>query len=266
MKMIILAAGRGERLMPLTQNTPKPLIDMGNGNTLLEEQMKSIQESGVIDEVILVTGYLADQIEAKMKVYHEKGFRISTLYNPFWKVSNNLLSLWLTKQIITKHDVMITNGDNIFTPHVFNLFAQKNNGIWLAVCRKNEFDHDDMKVELADGIVTSVSKKTAPETAAAESPGLAMVKGERARQLFVEHLEGCVKDDENNNRFWLEVFNRLWNKGVQVHPWLFESAGNWQEVDFHADVSLMRELLTKKIECLSNEKYSSKIAETNDAM
>ena len=39
MRLIILAAGKGERLMPLTRNTPKPLLDLGNGNTLIEEQM-----------------------------------------------------------------------------------------------------------------------------------------------------------------------------------------------------------------------------------
>ena len=71
MKMIILAAGRGERLMPLTQNTPKPLIDMGNGNTLLEEQMISINESGAIDEIVLVIGYLGEQIEAKIAQVRE---------------------------------------------------------------------------------------------------------------------------------------------------------------------------------------------------
>ncbi len=257
MKIIILAAGRGERLMPLTQNTPKPLIDIGNGNTLLEEQMVSIQEAGVIDEIVLVVGYLADQIEAKMRAYHERGFQIRTVYNPFWKVSNNLLSLWLAKHVIAESDVMITNGDNIFTPKVFKGLAEQAEGIWLSVCRKTEFDPDDMKVKIADGIVTSVSKKTPGEEAAAESPGLVMVKGERARQLFNEQLEGTVRDDENNNRFWLEVFNRMWNKGVQVRPWVFESAGNWQEIDFHVDVSLMRELLATKMLPIYRQKIKS---------
>lgn len=257
MKIIILAAGRGERLMPLTQNTPKPLIDMGNGNTLLEEQMLSIQESGAIDEVVLVVGYLAEQIEAKMRAYHDRGFKISTIYNPFWKVSNNLLSLWLAREVIAKCDTMITNGDNIFSPTVFSGLAEQTEGIWLSTCRKTEFDPDDMKVKIIDGIVTSVSKKTPGTEAAAESPGLVMVRGERARTHFVEHLEGTVRDGDDNNRFWLEVFNRMYTKGVHVRPWMFESAGNWQEVDFHFDVGLMRELLAAKVMNLYREKDST---------
>lgn len=257
MKIIILAAGRGERLMPLTQNTPKPLIDMGNGNTLLEEQMLSIQESGVIDEVVLVVGYLAEQIEAKMRAYHDRGFRIRTLYNPFWKVSNNLLSLWLAQHVIAESDAMITNGDNIFSPSVFAGLAEQGEGTWLSICKKTNFDPDDMKVKLVDGFISSVSKKTPGEQAIAESPGLAMVRGARARQLFVEQLEGTVRDDENNNRFWLEVFNRMWTKGVQVRPWMFESAGHWQEIDFHVDVGHMRQLLADKVMRLYSPEVSS---------
>lgn len=257
MKIIILAAGRGERLMPLTQNTPKPLIDMGNGNTLLEEQMLSIQESGVIDEVVLVVGYLAEQIEAKMRAYHERGFKISTIYNPFWKVSNNLLSLWLARQVISQNDVMVTNGDNIFSPNVFAGLAKQGEGIWLSVCPKKKFDADDMKVKLIDGFVSSVSKTTPGEECTVESPGLMMVRSERARHVFVEQLEGVVRDSDNSNRFWLEVFNRMWSKGVLVRPWAFESVNNWQEVDFHGDVKLMRQLLAEKVMSLYNLKIPS---------
>ena len=254
MKMIILAAGRGERLMPLTQNTPKPLIDMGNGNTLLEEQMLSLQASGAIDEIILVVGYLADQIEAKMRAYHERGFKIKTLYNPFWKVSNNLLSLWLAREVIANADVMITNGDNIFSPSIFSGLAEQSEGIWLSTCLKDQFDSDDMKVKITEGFVSQVSKKIPGEEAQAESPGLVMVKGARARQFFIEQLEGTVRDEDNHNRFWLEVFNRMWAKGIQVRPWTFSSAGNWQEVDFHVDVNQIRDLLSMKVSLLQQGK------------
>lgn len=254
MKIIILAAGRGERLMPLTQNTPKPLIDMGNGNTLLEEQIMNIQKSGVINEIILVTGYLSEQIEAKMRLYHERGIKIFTVYNPFWKISNNLISLWLTRHIIANTDVMITNGDNIFTPDVFSGLAKQHDGLWLSVSEKTDFDQDDMKVTWADGLITSVSKKIPPEQASGESPGLALIKGHRAQDLFINQLESTVREDENHNQFWLEIFNKMWSKGLPVKPWIFESKGRWQEVDFHVDVSLIRNLLKEKVITLNPDK------------
>jgi len=245
MKIIILAAGRGERLMPLTQNTPKPLIDMGNGNTLLEEQMHNIKASGAIDEIVVVVGYLAEQVDAKISSYRARGFKVSTVFNPFWQVSNNLMSLWLARQTIVEGDTVITNGDNIFTPEVFAGLAAQGDGIWLTASPKSDFDPDDMKVTVEKGLVAHVSK-TPTDKAFAESPGLVMVHGERARGLFLENLEGTVRDLSNINRFWLEVFNRMWAKGVAVHPWNYDVRGKWQEVDFHLDLKHARKLVEEK--------------------
>ena len=104
-----------------------------------------------------------------------------------------------------------------------------------------------MKIKLQGGLVSCVSKKIPDGEASAESPGLAMIKGDRSRKLFMEQLEATVRDDENTNRFWLEVFNSMWAKGMPTHPWFFDATGRWQEIDFHVDVKHVRELLTEKV-------------------
>jgi choline kinase len=250
MKIVILAAGKGERLMPLTRNTPKPLLDMGNGSTLLEEQIRSIQESKAIHEIILVIGYLADQVEAKLALHRTNGVKIKTVYNPFYEVSNNLLSLWLAKHEMDD-DFMITNGDNLFTPDVFTGISEADgDGIFLAVSPKSKYDYDDMRVSLKDGTISRVSKTIEDADTGAESPGLALVRGARSRRLFLNHLEELVRNREFLNRFWLEVFNRLYEKGVSVRPWSFDAGQKWQEVDFHYDVLKVKELITAKAESL----------------
>jgi choline kinase len=248
MKLVILAAGRGERLMPLTRNTPKPLLDLGNGNTLLEEQIVSIRASGTIDEIIVVVGYLADQVETKIRFYKDRGLNIVTEYNPFWEVSNNLMSLWIARNSVRDEDFMITNGDNIFAPDVFQgLASNHQEGIWLAVCPKTGFDFDDMKVRLEGSLVAQVSKQLSADEASAESPGLAMIRGSRARNNFFEHLNSLARESVNLKKFWLEIFNRLYEKGISVYPWSFEAHGHWQELDFHMDVDKVRSLLAEKI-------------------
>ena len=249
MKIVILAAGKGERLLPLTQNTPKPLLDMGQGKTLLEEQIVNIMASEVIDEICLVIGYLSDQIEAKMHYYRGLGLRIRTLFNPFFHVSNNLMSLWLSRSLFAEDDLMVTNGDNIFAPEIFRDFAQYGDahgeGVYLALNRKETFDTDDMKVFLSDGLVARVGKTLPQEQWSAESPGLCMVRGKRARALFAEHLDKLARKEEYLNRFWLEVFGSLYDSGVPIHPWFFGPDHTWQEVDFHMDISKARELLLR---------------------
>ena len=248
MKIIILAAGKGERLMPLTKNTPKPLLDMGNGNTLLEEQMLSIKNSGVIQEIIIVIGYLADQIEAKIKLHINNGIKIRTIFNPFYEVSNNLMSLWLAKSEMNG-DFLITNGDNLFSADVFTDFVNTNsNGIYLSLNTKDTYDCDDMKVTLKDSLVAKVSKNINVNQCHGESPGLALIHGDRSIIAFQETLESLARDKNYINKFWLETFNRLYEKGIPVHPWTFDGVSKWQEVDFHIDLNRAKELLFIKLQ------------------
>lgn len=246
MKIIILAAGKGERLMPLTRNTPKSLLDMGNGKTLLEEQIDRIQKSGIIDEIVLVIGYLAEQIEAKINTHLNRKLKIKTIYNPFYDMSNNLASLWLAKHEMDT-DFMITNGDNIFSHDVFRDFVKDNkNGIFLSVSGKEKYDEEDMKVIIENDIVVRVSKLIDRKKCNAESPGLVLVQSPKAVKLFKENLELLIRDKANINRFWLETFNFMHDRGIPVHPWEFNGETKWQEVDIHLDINKAKALLQIK--------------------
>lgn len=243
MKIIVLAAGKGERLMPLTRNTPKSLLHMENGHTLLEEQLKRMGESGVIDEVILVVGYLGGQIEAKVETLVLDGIKVKVLFNPFYNVSNNLLTLWLARHEMDE-DFLVMNGDNLFAADVFSgLVSGTGDGVFLSVSTKDEYDGEDMKVVLRGGLVARVSKLIPNEDGEAESPGLILVRGRHSRAVFRDHLGTLAKDGEYLNRFWLEVFNSMYEGGVAVHPWEFDGNTKWQEIDFHVDLERARRLL-----------------------
>jgi len=243
MKMIILAAGRGKRIMPLTRNTPKPLLKLGNGYTLLEEQINRIIESSVIDEIVLVVGYCGDQIEAKLKTFQPEGVEIKTIFNPFYDVSNNLHSLWMAKHAMNDN-FLITNGDNLIASDVYKRFVKENGkGIFLSINTKNDYDKDDMKVKLDDNGVIKVSKEISPAQSDAESPGLVLVKGSKGRKAFRNSLEELARKREYRDKYWLEVFNNLSSKGINVASWEFNGDEKWQEVDFHMDLQKARDLL-----------------------
>ena len=203
MRIIILAAGKGTRAFPLTKNTPKPLLDIGNGVTLLEKQLENIQKSKAVDEVILVIGYLAEQIEVKLKMHEENGLKITTVYNPFYETSNNLISLWLAKHCMDD-DFLITNGDNIFEPDVFADLVNKNEeGIFLTISKKNKYNDDDMKVVLRDKTVARVNK----ESMKSIPPWTRLTKIEDYEKL-VKNAEGAKSSGESlpewECRVWLE--------------------------------------------------------------
>ncbi len=208
--------------------------------------MRSVREAGGIDEIVLVTGYLAEQVDAKLRLHQAQGLAARTVYNPFYEVANNLMSLWLARHEMDQ-DFMVTNGDNLFTPEVFRgLLAEAGEGIALALSKKRDFDHDDMRATLDAGLVARVSKKIADELSEAESPGLALVRGARARRLFREHLELLARRRESLKEFWLEVFNALYAGGVPVRPWFFDGEASWHEVDVHVDAAAVRRTIALK--------------------
>lgn len=240
MKIIILAAGKGERLYPLTKNTPKPLIDLGDGETLLEKQLKSLSESQVIDEVVIVIGYLCEQVESKLKNF-KTNLKIRTLYNPFYDISNNLITLWLSK-VEMNEDFLITNGDNLFISDVVkDLVKKTNDGIYVTICYRDDIGEDDMKVILDENQkVVRVSKEIKESNT--ESIGLVKIKGEKYRNIYQNVLEQLARDKTYLNKFWLETFNVLADKGVEVNSFEIDK-DMWREVDFHFDIKDLKELI-----------------------
>lgn len=243
--MIILSAGKGSRLLPLTNNTPKSLIELGNGKTLLESQLESIRNSGIIDEVVIVVGYCWEQIEAKIKKYIGDGMKIKTVFNPFYDSSDTLLSLWLAKNEMDQ-DFMITNGDNLFSTEVFKELGEKGRGIFLTINKKNKFYEDEMKVIIKEEKIEKVGKSIPNEDANYQSVGLVFVSGERNRYIFKQSMEELARNFKYKNKSWLEIFNTIYEKGVIASTFEIDGSTKWREIDLHIDLLELIELVKKQ--------------------
>jgi len=230
MNLIVLAAGKGNRMGVLTRNKPKSLLNLG-GITLLERQLKSIRDSGTIDKTIYVIGYMGDAIEERLEKINAAD--VVTVFNPFYDVSNNLISLWFAKYYMNV-DFVITNGDNLFEAAIIRKISSNRGGIYLAVNKKSRYDNDDTKVTLKDGKVMRVSKLIYEGDADYESVGLAVVSGKRYRDKFRDTLEKLVRSKDYLDKFWLEVFTVLAKENITITP--FQIEGEWQEFDYHGDI------------------------------
>ncbi len=234
MRVIILAAGKGERLYPLTKNTPKSLLEIGHGKTVLESQLENIAGCGIRD-VTIVTGYKTEQIEAKVKDIDF--LDITICYNPFYATSNNLISAWLAIRETSENFVLV-NGDDVFKRNVLEGLLKCTNDITMVIDRKEKYDEDDMKVVTDGELVLKVSKEIPVEEANGESIGMILFR-RKGRSIIRETLERMVRVEENKKIFYLAALQNIMDKGYPVH--FHEcSPQDWAEIDFHSDLSFIR--------------------------
>ena len=111
-RAIFLAAGFGSRLVPITLNTPKPLV-LVNGKKIIETLLDAVVKAE-IPEIIIVTGYLNEQFEILLKKYPN----IKFIYNKKYNEANNISSAYLVRDkfsnsYVLESDLYLYNQDLI---------------------------------------------------------------------------------------------------------------------------------------------------------
>jgi choline kinase len=236
MKAVILSAGQGKRLLPLTATTPKCLIAL-HGRSILEWQLGELARCG-IERVVVVTGFGAADVDALLAARPPLP-RVETLYNPFFAVADNIVSCWMARPEMAE-DFLLLNGDTLFeAPVLQRLLAAPVRPITLAVDAKAAYDADDMKVSLEGARLLRVGKQLPLEDVDGESIGMMVFRGE-GPALFRAALERAVRQPEALRRWYLSVIDELAQEG-HVFAASIQGLG-WAEIDCADDLERARAL------------------------
>lgn len=144
MQAVILAAGRGNRLRPITDKIPKSLVEV-NGVSFLENDLNALSKYEKIKEVIIVVGHKADLIIEKFGNDY-KGIKLRYVENKDWASTNNIYSLWLASKFVID-DFILMEGD-IFFEHDILDFIFENREKNISFLSKYHSDMSGTVVEI----------------------------------------------------------------------------------------------------------------------
>jgi choline kinase len=239
LKAIILSAGQGRRLLPLTARRPKCLVEVG-GRTVLDWQLR-VLAAAEVDEVAVVVGFGAEQIDESLALGCPLGMRVRTLLNPAFDRADNLISC-LTARAEMTEDFLLLNGDTLFDPVVVRRLCSGDQApVAVAVATKASYDADDMKVTTAAGRLLRVGKGLPANEVDGEAIGVSYFSGTGPAEL-VGALEEMARRPDANRLWYLSAVNRLAERGL-VRAVSVDDAG-WCEIDYPHDLEHAAALVT----------------------
>lgn len=213
MKAIILAAGVASRLRPLTDHKPKCLLEVG-GRTLLGRIIDGLILNAIKD-ITIVTGYFHEMVEEFiLSVY--PGLNVKFIYNKDYQSTNNIYSLWLTKDEALHEDVLLLDSDILFDPELVAVLLDSPHADCLAL-NKHPLGEEEIKVITdSSGRILEISKTCSPEKAIGESIGIEKMSNNFVRTLFTE-LDTMIKEKKQVDIFYEAAFENIIGKGADIY-------------------------------------------------
>lgn len=232
MKALILAAGLGSRLAPLTNDIPKSLVSV-NGKPILMKQIENLHENNVYN-ITIVAGYKADILK---KTVHELYPEIKIIESVNYATTNNMYSAWLGKTDFSGGDFLMMNADVFYDASVIKtlLSCGYPNAI---VTDIGNYIEESMKVVEKNGRLIKISKTIKPKDTLGVSIDVYKFSAEAGIAFFTK-CEEYIKG-KNELEKWSEVaLNDILSK---VEFKACQLDGRWLEIDTYEDLTAAEEL------------------------
>lgn len=235
MKTIILAAGQGKRLYPLTLDKPKAMLEVG-GRTLIERALDALFQAGIRNsEIIMLSGHKAQKLKAAAP-------ECLFIHNDRYDSTNNIYSLWLARKELAGEEFMLLNSDVLFAPELAQRILADGRESVLMVDDVNPLVAEEMRVTVdGKGRVTAIAKTIDAKRSAGEYIGLARF-GSQFSQAFFKRMDEMIQAGQT--LVWYEnaiadilADHPIYSLSTQGLPWI--------EIDTHEDLACATEIAQK---------------------
>ena len=237
MKAIIMAAGVGSRISRHV-NKPKSLLEI-EGKPLLLRTVEMLQKNNI--EPMVIAGYEHQQIE---KVLAPTGVKIR--YNPFYRVTNSLGSLWFARDYIPEdEDLLLMNADVFWEQDILDiLLAEEKEAVLLADSSTKRLDEGDYFFGCDGNVLMKYGKELAREIRTHEYVGVSRVR-KSFMPFFKAKLEEMIEAGKYDG--WWE--NILYACSEERDVFVRDIAGHfWAEVDYIDDYERIMDYIWRRIQ------------------
>lgn len=233
MKYIVLAAGKGTRLNPLTLSCPKCLFNIDKDYSILQRMIDSIRSYDNKAQIYTVIGFMYNIIK-------EKIIGTEFIYNPFYEVTNSIASLWLAKEYLND-DVTIINGDIIMELQLIEDIVVKSFDYPFVLLDSSIKSNGDYNVQIQDDNVLVMSKELAKYYG--EYAGVTKIdKG--TIELFKNEIEKMVSDGCYDQWYETALVQLIFNSDLKL-KYKDICQYQWTEIDTVDDLLKAKSICQK---------------------
>lgn len=230
-KAVILAAGVGSRIRPLTDDCPKCLLIVA-GKPILEHMIRNCQDCG-ISEFVIVLGYLEERIRQFVGTAFPE-LKVTFVVNDRYDETNTGYSLMLAWQAIGVASFIKFDADVVFDPEILRRLIASDFLNALCIDRDIQLDAEEVKVIVDDQMrVLQASKTIAPKKAMGESIGIEKICSKTAKLLFTE-LTLAMGQSGRLQDYYEATYEWLITRGTKFQA-LDITGLKWTEIDTHDD-------------------------------
>ena len=204
MRAIILAAGMGTRLRPITLTTPKSLIEVA-GTSLIERQIEFLRAKG-IEDIIVVTGYLADKFD-----FLKDQYGVTLIHNDQYESYNNFYTMYLVRHYLS--DAYVIDADNFLVDNF--LLSVPESSLYFGVAKEGFMDEWVLHYQQDDLRVTAITVESGQGRILSGVSYWSAKDGQHLQQL----IERYYQEADYANLYWDDVVkDNLANLDVHVYP------------------------------------------------
>lgn len=233
MTYIILSAGKGVKLQPLTLNHPKSLYKLDDKTTILQRLVRKIRKYDAEAEIIVVVGYMYNQIQKELE-----DDNVKFIHNPFFSVTSSMGSLWFAKDYLQRENVTIVNGDIVTSDKLMQNVVCQHTDYPYVLLDSTRNDANKYNVQVQGELVCVMSKNLTEFTGNYAS----ITKLDAVSSRFLlEQLGQMVKEEMYDLFYEDALVQMIFQKNFELYYKDIKEY-KWTEVDCVDDLLKARQI------------------------